>query len=247
MPPGFKDHFSRQATAYSRYRPAYPPELIAYVASLAPERDLAVDCATGSGQAAVALAQHFGQVVAVDGSVRQLAQSLPSAGVHYVAGLAERLPLRDGCAALVAAAQAAHWFDFEPFYAECRRVLRPGGVVAVWTYEKFHVDPALDAAVEHFYRDVVGSYWPPERRFVEEGYRNLPFPLVEEPARPFTLTTDWDLDQVMGYFASWSATQRCRDATGTDPLPALQSALEPHWAGRRRRLDWPLHLRVGRV
>ena len=156
----FKDHFSRQAAAYSRYRPAYPSELIAYVASLAPSRGVAIDCATGSGQAAVALAGHFERVIAVDGSVRQLAQSLPADGVHYVAALAERMPVRDGCAALVAAAQAAHWFDFERFYPECRRVLGAGGVVAVWTYEKFHVDAALDAVVDHFYSEVVGPWWP---------------------------------------------------------------------------------------
>ena len=245
--PSFKDHFSRQATAYSRYRPAYPPELVVYVASLAPSRLVAIDCATGSGQAAVALAGHFERVIAVDGSVPQLIRALPAAGVQYVAGLAEQLPLRSGCAELVAAAQAAHWFDLERFYAECRRVLRPGGLVAAWTYGKFHVDRALDAVVDHFYVDVVGRFWPPERRYVEAGYRNLPFPLDEEPAPDFTLVTEWDLEQALGYFGSWSAVQRCRDSTGGDPLPALRRALEPHWAGRLRRLDWPLHLRLGRV
>ena len=243
----FKDHFSRQAAAYSRYRPTYPPELIAYVASLSPARGLAIDCATGSGQAAVALARHFEHVIAVDGSVQQLIRAQPAAGVTYVAGLAERLPLRAGCGDLVAAAQAAHWFAFERFYAECRRVLRPGGLVAVWTYEKFHVDAQLDAIVDHFYTDVVGRFWPAERRYVEAAYRNLPFPLAEQPAPAFTLVTEWDLDQVMGYFGSWSAVQRCRDATGTDPLRALHRALEPLWAGRLRQLEWPLHLRVGRV
>jgi SAM-dependent methyltransferase len=195
----------------------------------------------------VALARHFERVIAVDGSVSQLVRALPAVGVQYVAGLAERLPLRAGCAELVTAAQAAHWFDFERFYAECRRVLRPGGLVAAWTYEKFHVDPALDAVVDHFYVDVVGRFWPPERRYVEARYRNLPFPLDEEPAPAFTLVTEWNLDQALGYFDSWSAVQRCRDSTGTDPLPALRRALEPHWAGRLRRLEWPLHLRVGRV
>jgi SAM-dependent methyltransferase len=243
----FKDHFSRQADAYSRYRPGYPPELIAYVAELAPSRGLAVDCATGSGQAAVALARHFERVIAVDGSVPQLLRALPAAGVTYVAALAERLPLRAGCAALVTAAQAAHWFDFVRFHAECRRVLCSSGLVAAWTYGKFHVDAVLDAVVDHFYEDVIGRYWPPERHYVEDGYRNLPFPFAEESAPGFTLVTEWDLDQVLGYIGSWSAVQRCRDSTGTDPLPELRRALAPHWEGRSRRLEWPLHLKVGRV
>jgi SAM-dependent methyltransferase len=243
----FKDHFSRQSAAYSRYRPAYPPQLIAFVAGLAPGRSLAVDCATGNGQAAVALASCFDAVLAVDGSFNQLAKATPAPGVHYVASLAERLPLGSGRAALVAAAQAAHWFVFDRYYAECRRVLMPGGIVAAWSYGKFRCDKGLDAVVEHFYEAVVGPYWPAERRHVEAGYRTLPFPLAEEPAPPFAMLTDWDLDQAMGYFATWSAVQRYRDATGTDPLPHLRAALTPHWAGRQRRLTWPIHLRVGRV
>jgi ubiquinone/menaquinone biosynthesis C-methylase UbiE len=99
----------------------------------APARRLAVDCATGSGQAAVALAEHFAAVLAVDASSSQLTRAQPHPRVYYAASLAERLPAPDGSADLVTAAQAAHWFDFERFHAECRRVLAPGGVVAVWT------------------------------------------------------------------------------------------------------------------
>jgi len=169
----FKDHFSRQSAAYSRYRPAYPPALIEFVVRHAPARRLAVDCATGSGQAAVALAEHFAAVLAVDASSSQLTRAQPHPRVHYAASLAERLPAPDGRADLVTAAQAAHWFDFERFHAECRRVLAPGGVVAVWTYEKFHVNDAVDAVIDDFYTRVVGSDWPPERRYVELGYRTL--------------------------------------------------------------------------
>lgn len=244
----FKDHFSRQSAAYSRYRPGYPPELIAWIAAQAPDRRLAVDCATGSGQAAIALASHFDSVVAVDGSLSQLRQAAVMPRVAYVAATAERLPLRSRSASLVAAAQAAHWFDFEPFHAECRRVLVPGGAVAVWTYEKFRVDPQVDAVIDRFYSGTVGHYWPPERRFVEEGYRTLPFPWREERPPVFALATNWDLDQVMGYLATWSSVQRYKDQAGRDPLPALREELLRAWpAGDRRRLEWPIHLRLGRA
>lgn len=244
----FKDHFSRHAATYRRYRPGYPPALMDFIASRAPDRGLAVDCATGSGQAAVDLARHFDSVIALDGSRRQLASAQAGPRVRYVAALAERLPLRDQCASLVAAAQAAHWFDFDRFHAECRRVLVPGGVVAVWTYEKFRVDPDVDAIVDRLYYDVVGEDWPPERRYVEQGYRTLPFPWREEPAPAFELETDWDLEQVLGYLATWSAVQRFRDRVGHDPLPALRTQLEPVWpGGRARRLRWPIHLRLERA
>jgi SAM-dependent methyltransferase len=244
----FKDHFSRQSDAYSRYRPGYPAELIDFFAGLADRAGAVVDCATGNGQAAVDLAAHFDRVVAVDASRRQLALARPHPKVHYVAATAERLPLRNRSVVMVAAAQAAHWFDFERFHAECRRVLVPGGVVALWSYEKFRIDPGLDAAVDRFYSDVIGPYWPPERRYVEQGYRTLPFPFAEIPAPTFALRTDWDLDRMMGYLATWSAVQRYKDAGNGDPLPRLRDDLEQFWSGSgERRIHWPIHLRVGRV
>lgn len=247
---GFKDHFSAQSAAYSRFRPGYPPELVAFVADCAPGRALAVDCATGNGQAAVALAEHFDRVVAVDASRAQLDKATAHPRVEYVCTPAEALPLADGSVDLVAAAQAAHWFDFERFHRECRRVLAPGGVFAAWTYEKFRVDAAVDALVDRFYVDVVGPYWPPERRYVEEGYRTLPFPWRELPAPAFRLETQWDLGEVMGYLATWSSVQRYKDAHGgRDPLPGLREQLAPLWPvdGSARLVAWPLHLRVGRA
>jgi SAM-dependent methyltransferase len=244
----FKDHFSRQAADYRRYRPTYPAALIDFVAGCCADRTVAVDCATGSGQAAVALAERFASVIAVDGSPGQLARAEPHARVGYAAALAEQLPVRAGSVDLVAVAQAAHWFDHDRFHAECRRVLAPGGVVAAWCYEKFRVEPAIDAVVDDFYSNVIGADWPPERRYVAEGYRSLPFPWREEPAPPFEIEVDWDLAQLMGYLATWSAVQRCRDRTGQDPLAALQPRLAQFWpqAGRKR-VCWPVHLRLGRA
>ena len=246
--PTFKDHFSRQAADYSRYRPAYPSALIAYVASLAPGRALAVDCATGNGQAAVALAEHFDQVIAVDASAAQLEQALPHPRVRYERALAEALPAADGTVALVAVAQAIHWFDFDRFHAECRRVLMPDGVVAAWTYTVFRAGGKIDEVVDRFYHDTIGPYWPPEREYVQQGYRTIPFPWDEIAPPPFRLQTEWTLEQVIGYFASWSSVQQYRARHGgRDPLPDVERELASAWpVGRTVRLDWPLYLRVGR-
>jgi len=242
----FKDHFSRQSDAYRRFRPGYPPALVDFVASRAPDRRRAVDCATGSGQAAVALARHFDGVLAVDGSRDQLARAEPHPRVLYAAGVAECLPVRDRSVALVTAAQAVHWFDFDRFHAECRRILAPGGVLAVWTYGLFRVDAAVDAVIDRFYADVLGPFWPAERRYVEAGYRSLPFPWREEPVPEFELQVEWDLEQVMGFLATWSAVQRHKDRLGLDPLPELRRRLDPLWPRGRSRLRWPIHLRIGR-
>ncbi len=244
----FKDHFSRRAREYGVYRPRYPPELAAYVASLAPSRALALDVATGNGQAAVDLAAHFDLVLASDGSAAQLGRAEPHARVRYLRHTAERLPVATHAADALVAAQAAHWFDFPRFYPEARRVLRPGGVVALWTYEMFRAGPDVDRVLDAFYAGVVGRYWPPERRYVEAGYRTLPFPLEELAAPPFEIVTDWSLGQAMGYLGTWSAVDRFRAAEGHDPLPAVAASLAPLWPpGGARRLRWAIHLRLGRV
>jgi len=245
----FKDHFSGHANAYARYRPDYPPELFDYLASLTPRRDVALDCATGSGQAAVGLADHFALVVASDGSVSQLQNAQPHPHVAYVGNLAEQPALKAASVDLVVAAQAAHWFDHERFYPEVKRVLRSEGALALWTYGLAYVEPQIDVIVRHFYSEVVGAYWPPERRWVESGYRDLPFPMREVKAPAFALKLNWDLDSLIGYLGTWSAVQRYQRAKGQDPLPSLRAEIAPLWPSpmATKPVTWPLHLRVGRA
>lgn len=223
-------------------------ELFDYLASLTPGHAVALDCATGSGQAAIGLAAHFEVVIATDGSVSQLRNAQPHPRVMYIGNLAEQPALKDHSVDLVAAAQAAHWFDHERFHNEVRRVLRADGALAVWTYGLAHVDAEVDAIVTRFYSDVVGPYWPPERRYVESSYRDLPFPWREMAAPAFELKLRWNLDDFVGYIGTWSAVQRYTKAKGEDPLPALRQELTAAWnsAQQQRSVVWPLHLRVGR-
>jgi SAM-dependent methyltransferase len=244
----FKDHFSRHSADYQQYRPHYPPELAEYLARTAPGTGLALDAATGNGQAAADLALHFERVLASDASENQLRHAVPHARVCYLRHAAESLPVRSGVADLLTIAQAAHWLDLPRVYSEARRVLRPAGLVALWCYALFSVDSTVDAVVGAFYRDRVGRYWPPERRLIDEGYRSLPFPFAELSPPPFELTADWPLEAVIHYVGTWSAVMRCREQTGEDPLPGLRAQLDSGWPeGGTRRLRWPIHLRIGRV
>lgn len=242
----FNDHFSRLASDYARYRPGYPPALFRYLAGVVPSTRVALDIATGNGQAAIDLAAHFGHVIASDASGRQLAQASTHPRVSYVRHAAESLPLRDGCADLVAVAQAAHWFDLPRFYAEARRVLRPGGVVALWTYSLFRADAVIDAIVGHFHAEVVGPYWPPERHYVDQHYATLPFPLREFRVPQFDIVADLGLDDVVRYLGTWSAVDRYREARNEDPLPHIAAELARAWGdSATRRITWPIHLRAG--
>lgn len=244
----FKDHFSGHAALYAKYRPDYPPELYAYLATLTPHCDIALDCATGNGQAAVGLARYFSKVVATDGSVQQLRNAQRAERVAYVANLAEQPAFRDASIDLVTAAQAAHWFDHERFYGQVRRVLRPRGALAIWTYGIASIAPEIDAVIADFYLNGVGEYWPPERRFVEAGYKNMPFPFREVAVPALQLKMQWDLDALMGYVSTWSAVQRYTKVNGTDPLVKLRERVEPVWnsGDKLRPVVWSLHLRVGR-
>jgi SAM-dependent methyltransferase len=246
----FHDHFTPVAASYADFRPGYPGALFAWLARLVPRQDLAWDCGAGSGQASLGLAAHFERVVATDASRAQIDAAAPHPRIEYRVAPAEASGLPDASVDLVTVAQALHWFDLAGFYAEAKRVLRPSGVLAVWTYGVLSVEGAsVDSLVQHFYHDTVGPFWPVERALVETGYRSLSFPFNEIDAPRFAMNARWSLPQLLGYFRSWSATERYAAAHGCDPVAALAEQMTPLWgdAERRRQIAWPLSLRVGRV
>jgi len=241
----FRDHFSRAAADYATFRPHYPDALFDFLASRTAGRDLAWDCGTGSGQAALGLARHFNRVVATDASAAQIAYATPHSGVEYGVATAERSGLADRTVDLVTAAQALHWFDLAAFYAEARRVLVPGGVLAVWCYDLLETEPSVDRILRRFYSETVGPFWPPERRLVETGYRTVPFPFAEFPVPAFAMEHPMTLAQLGGYVRTWSATMRHVEARNHDPVDALLEEVAPYW-GDTRTTRWPLAVRAGR-
>lgn len=245
----FKDHFSTAAGTYASARPTYPPELFRWIAEHAPGRGLVWDCATGSGQAARDLARHFDRVVATDASADQIARAPAVPGVEYRVATAEHSGLPAHCAQAITVAAGLHWFDFDAFFAEARRVAVPGGLVVAWAYSGIQAGDAVNAAIREFQARYVGPYWPPERRYVDEGYATVPFPLREVAPPRLEIRRDYTMDELVGYLASWSATSRYREATGTDPLPALRELLAAAWADptARRAVRWELYVRAGYV
>lgn len=245
----FQDHFSRDAAAYARSRPRYPPELFDRLARLVSPRDLAWDCGTGNGQAALGLTKHFERVHATDASASQLREAVPHPRVSYQCARECESSLADQAVDLVTVAQAAHWLDLEPFYREVRRVLRPGGVLAVWCYGLCQIDPATDALLEEFCYRTVGPSWPPERHFVDAGYRTLPFPFPEEPFPVVTMQATWTRLDLVAYVSTWSAVAEFRKQRGADPIPALVEQLRDPWEDPNapRKVTWPLTGRIGRM
>jgi SAM-dependent methyltransferase len=246
--PEFKDHFSQGAADYSAFRPEYPVALFEWLAAHTTGHDLAWDCATGNGQAARGLARHYARVVATDASAAQLEHALAHPRIQYRVAAAEHSGLPAGVD-LVTVAQALHWLPLTAFFAEVQRVLAPGGLIAVWGYGLPSVSSArLDREIVRFYDVIVGPYWPPERRIVEEEYRGVPFPFEEVVVPRFSIEQQLTRPGLEGYLRTWSATQRYRAAhPDEDPLSHIAPVLVDEWPEQHeaRLVRWPVFVRAG--
>ena len=247
--PTFKDHFSHSAAGYAAYRPTYPRELVSFLADIAPRNEYAWDCGCGSGQLSTLLAQRFHQIYATDASARQIDNARPHPQVHYACAPAEASGLGDNVADLIVAAQAAHWFDLPGFYQEVHRVGRPGSILALVSYGIVKLDEQLDPIIARFYWDMIGPYWPPERKHVENGYRSLDFPFREITAPDLAISVSWTLSDFIGYVDTWSAVAAMERAIGREPHERFNQEMATAWlpVEKKRTVRLPLSLRVGYV
>jgi SAM-dependent methyltransferase len=244
--PGFNDHFSGVAQGYARYRPTYPDTLFDWLASLCERRNVAWDCATGSGQAAIALTRHFEAVHASDASAEQIAAAKPHRRVRYSVAPAESTAFKDSSFDLVTVGQALHWFDVDAFFVEATRVIVPGGVLAAWCYEICRVSAEVDSAIDYLYKELTGPFWPSERGFIERGYRDFTLPGAELKGPPLAMRLDWNADDMLGYLRTWSACQRFALEHGRDPVTIIEPNIRDAWGDAARAVVWPVSTRVCR-
>jgi len=247
--PSFKDHFSTHSERYAAHRPTYPVALVDYLAGVAPGLGLALDCACGTGQLSVPLATRFDRVVATDASAAQIENAETQPRIEYRVAPAEHSGLPDRSADLITVAQAAHWLDLDRFYDEARRVARARGVLAMISYGVVHVEGSPEPVVQRFYYDGIGSFWPPERRHVDAGYRTLPFPFDALDPPALAIEVSWDLADFVGYVDTWSAVRAAEKQVGRGIIDAFSRELAGAWGdpATRRAVRWPLALRVARL
>jgi SAM-dependent methyltransferase len=241
----FKDLFSGHSGSYAEFRPSYPTSLFDYLASQCSRCDTAWDCATGNGQAARSLAAHFSRVIATDASEQQLSNAPSCDSVEYKVAVAEQSGLEDESVDLISVAQALHWFNIERFFAETERVLKPGGVLAVWCYDNCVMDGACDETIKDIFAEVE-PYWQPERDIVESHYAGVAFPFVALEPDEFEICMHWTAAELLGYMRTWSASQEYMRTKGVDPTSRYVGDLIARWGLGKRQVRWPITLKISR-
>ncbi len=241
-----KDYFSTASDKYAQFRPTYPKEIFNFLRKICATPKRAWDCGTGNGQVAAELANFIGKVEATDISFQQLSHAVRKDNIDYSVQQAEKTNFEENSFDLVTVGQAIHWFDFDQFYAEVKRVLKPNGYIAVIGYALIRSNPATNAVIDQFYQKIIGAYWHPERKYLDEAYQTIPFPFLEVPTPQFLMEEMWSLERLTGYLRTWSAVKSYLSETGKDPVSLIEEDLQKSF-GKRRRVEFPILLRLGKL
>lgn len=246
------DHFSTKSKEYSFTRPTYPDHLFKFLGEITPSKNLAWDCATGNGQAAIGLCKYFKKVIASDASKSQIDNRFERDNIVYDVFPAENAHILDNSVDLVTVAQAIHWFDFDRFYQEVKRIgKRNNSIIAVWTYGMHKITPEIDEISErlHVGGEILGDYWPPETKYVKEQYNTIPFPFKEIDTPKLDMNVNWNLNDLIGYMETWSSVKRFQRDRGFNPLDLVKQDIQMLWGGKdeQKLVRWNINLRVGLV
>jgi len=244
-----KDIFSLKSDCYARYRPQYPAELFDFILDHVEEKELALDCGTGNGQAANVLAEHFKKVYGIDISSSQIDNAVRKDNIEYIICLAEQTPFPENTFNLITVATAIHWFQFDSFYSEMRRIASDKCVLACWGYNLLKTDtPEFNEMLKAFYTDTLNDYWDKERRFVEQEYKTIPFPFDEIENPGFEYRVKWNLFQLDGYLNTWSAVHNYFKQNGLNPVSVFMDQVNQKFGPDMVfSIIFPLFMRMGRI
>jgi len=243
-----KDNFSKQSDSYLKFRPTYPSSLFEYLSSLTNEHNMAWDCGTGNGQSAVDLTKFYQRVYATDLSEQQIKNAIHNPQIIYKVEKAEQTGLEDHSVDLITISQALHWFEFDKFYPEAKRVLKNNGIIAAWAYNLPSISAEIDGIIKHFHDKIVDDFWQFENKLIDKEYSTLPFPFNVLSTPTFSMSRELTLDETMGLIRSWSAVQKFIDSKGSNPLELIKEKLAEAWEKpeQKRTATWKLILKVGR-
>lgn len=240
-----KDLFSSQSSLYQKARPSYPQSVVDEILKHVEYKEYAWDCGAGSGQFTQLLSPYFSNVIATDLSQQQLSQAPTFKNVEYLVQAAEQNNFPSAYFDLITVAQAIHWFNFESFYKEVKRVLKPNGVFAVIGYGLLQLkDSKVNDLIQKLYFHILKGYWDAERKYIDEEYLTIPFPFQEIAISKMQMEYVWSAEQLLDYLNTWSAIKHYKIQNSDDPLSELKQALEN--SAQSFAVEFPILFRMGR-
>jgi len=241
--------FNRQANTYARYRPVYPQAVGEKLASLVKYRGVCWDVGTGTGQMALQMADHFNLVCASDIGEKSLELAPGHNGILYSLQPAEKTDYPDDFFDLIVAAQAAHWFNLEAFYAEVKRVAKREGAIAIIGYARPVMPEPIQKIYDRIEFDLLKGFWDKRVDLLGDGYKTIPFPFYEIPLQLDDLSCNWTAEQLTGFLSSWSAVQNLDAAGRMNDFEKLVAELKNAWPEGDGSIEirFPLVCRAGYV
>ena len=233
---------------YAKYRPTYPKELIQFLIDNTSPRITVWDCGCGNGQMSELLINHFDFLFATDISSNQIKNAYQNPKIEYSLQSAEKTNFDDRFFDLIVVAQAIHWFDFEKFYFEVNRTLKPDGLFAAVGYGKLRINKLIDNVIDDFYKNIIGPYWDNERKYVDEEYNTIPFPFKEMSAPNFETKLNWNFEHLIGYLNTWSAVKHYEKVNNENPVEKIIPKLQEAWGPEDcLSITFPILLRIGKL
>lgn len=243
-----KDNFSDKSELYAKFRPSLPIELFDYLIEMVPARENVWDSATGNGQSAYLISNFFKKVYATDISEEQLKNAAQSPNIYYSEQAAEQTDFEDNFFDLVVVSQAIHWFDFDRFFNEVKRVLKPNGILAVAGYDLPRLSPEINAITDKLYKEILDGFWDEERQYIDNHYQNIPFPFEEIKIPDFHIRDEWQPEHLIGYLNTWSGLKHFIREKGFNPMDELESEIRNAWGNSNlRKVTFPVFTRIGRI
>lgn len=241
--------YSPYARNYAQSRPRYPEELFEYLVSLSADHQVAWDCATGNGQAALSIVKYFDKVIATDVSSEQIKNAVTHRQIEYRICKAEESGIVGNSVNLTTVASAVHWFNLPLFFKEVRRVSVPGAVLAVWTYHVGYIEPPFDKLFLRFYREILSPYFGEGARLVDNKYSSLILPGQEIDSKDFFVSVEWKLSDLFNFIDSWSGTQEYKKVNGKNPVYIIENELRDLWGDpdEIHTLRWPVFIKISRL
>jgi len=241
-----KDNFSSQSGNYAKYRPEYPARIYELIRENITSLNRVWDCGTGNGQVAVELSEFFKKVEATDISSNQIKNAIKKENIHYSTQPAEKTGFPGNYFDLIISAQAVHWFNFNKFYREVNRCLKPDGLLVLMGYGLFRSNTQTNIIIDNFYRNIIGSFWDEERKYLDEAYESIPFPFKKIKTPDFIHSYTWNIDHLLGYLRTWSAVKHYVQSEGEDPVALIENNLRRSF-GNQNEVNFPILLKMGKL